>query len=211
MVDADRTKSYGFWGILVAFFSGLSKGTWKKGPQTAGSDISRRSDKKSEASPLSAAPLDATPSPIKISSQPEMIPESQKSQYSDSRKSSADDSCQMVRPSLGFDLKRVRINTNQRASKIGFPPTSASPTSTYDTLSPSTLFSEFAPNSLGRSRRAGSYPSPIIKEYTQSLDLSLQITLTDSSPMFEGTYSDVYKGNYQGQEAGSLLMWLIGT
>lgn len=205
MAEVDRTKSSGLWDTLVALFSWLSKDTWKQGLQR---DNSKRSDMISDGytvTSLSTALRDSTLSPIPISGQPEMVPESpsQKIQHSTSHKSSAEHSCQ----SPGLEHKSVRIKTKQQASKRYFPQspvTSVSPTSTCHTLSPTTPFSDSTPNSPGGSRRE-------VEEYRQSLDLSCQITLTNPSPIFEGTYSDVYKGNCQGREAGAFFMWLIDT
>jgi hypothetical protein len=53
--------------------------------------------------------------------------------------------------------------------------------------------------------------SPIREEYMPSLDLSCHLILTSLSPMFEGTYSDVYKGKCLGQEASAFFIYLIGT
>jgi hypothetical protein len=48
------------------------------------------------------------------------------------------------------------------------------------------------------------YPSSI-QESMRRLDLSNQLTITSLSPIFEGTYSDIYKGYYQGHEASTCL------
>jgi len=77
----------------------------------------------------------------------------------------------------------------------------ASPTVTCSTSSrSSTLFSIPTPNTPSRPRHGWSYPSPIREESMQTLDLACQLTLANPFPMFEGTYSDVYKGSYRGQE-----------
>jgi hypothetical protein len=68
----------------------------------------------------------------------------------------------------------------------------------------STLFAVPTPNTHGRCGRESLYPTSSIQESMQRLDLSNQLTITSLSPIFEGTYSDIYKGNYhEGLEASS--------
>lgn len=78
-----------------------------------------------------------------------------------------------------------------------------SPTSIYVTFSPTTGSPPVTPCEPGR---GWSYLSPIEEELMQSLDLSCQITLTSPLPIFEGTYSDIYKGSYRGEEVSGFLL-----
>jgi hypothetical protein len=158
--------------------------------------------------------------PIIISSQPETVPDSppQETQYSASGKSLADESRRSVPISSALNRKTVGINTKNRASIVCFPPICNPEIAVNSHYSSSMITSVFpispsasTPNSPDESRCQASYPSPIAEDYMQSLDLSSHFILTSLSPMFEGTYSDVYKGNWQGQEAGALLLWLVGT
>lgn len=189
---SNHPKSLGFLDRFIAFFRRSSKGSSNQGAQTQPEHTSNS---------LPAKIADHT---------------SQGSQHSSSRKSSADESCQPILVSTTSDRQLVRINTNHRASKIIHSPESTSilpapssplaATSPTSAISPSsTMFSAFTPDTPNASRRQWSYPSPIREESMQSLDLSCQVTLTSPSPIFEGTYSDIYKGSCQGQEARSFL------
>jgi hypothetical protein len=187
---SNHPKSSGFLDRFIAFFRRLSKGSSNPGAQTQPGHTSNSL-------------------PAKIAHHT-----SQGSQQSSSRKSSADESCRPIVVSTTSDRQLVRINTNPRASEIYFPPihspesapspssalASASPTSTFSSLSPSSTLFSCTPDTP-----SGSRPSAIREESMQSLDMSHQVTLTSPSPIFEGTYSDIYKGSYQRQEARSFL------
>jgi hypothetical protein len=211
MATPDWLTLSGFRDMFISFFQWMSKGT-QYGSQVARNGTAKSSHNTNDGSSEpshSVAPVASALLPIKISCQPEIISESatQESQYPASRKYSADKSGEQGATSV--DRKIVDLNAT---SHFHLPPsalTPASPTATYSTLSPSsTLFSISPPNSPGGSRRSHSHPSVIREE---SLDLSCLLTLASPSPIFEGTYSDVYKGNCQGREAGAFLMWLIDT
>jgi len=179
-------KSFGFRDMLLALFRRLSKGSSKQGPQT-------QPDHTSDSHPVESPPLVGVGS-AKIADQ-----SSQGSQSSGSRKSSADESCISI-PTLD---RRVRIETNHQVSKVHFQPIyspeSTTPSSPRTSaLSPSSAL--LSPDTPSGSRRQ--WPSPIKEE---PVDLSCQVTLMSPSPIFEGTYSRIYKGSYQGQEASTVF------
>jgi hypothetical protein len=190
-------ESFGLWKIILGFFRRVSKNPLDRWSQTAQNVNSKGSYKTNDRGSGSSHSAASGSPPTVFSSRSETVPDSpsQESQSSSSRKSSADDSRQFVPTSSARNHKNLRINPKKRGSIVYFPPI-YDPETAFNSHSPSPVIT--TPNSPDEY-----HASPIRGEYMQSLDLSSQLTLRNLSPMFEGTYSDVYKGNWLRQEVSA--------
>lgn len=219
---SDKPKSPHFWQLLLAFFRRLlSNGPSDQGEPITLDDNSDRASQTNDPSTRSTRSLQSVHigsalQPVKSSSQPYTVITGSPSRDRQCFGSLVDGSFRSMSTSVGLDRETIWINMNHRTSKEQLSPIyspesarkryfrvsllpSTSPTSTYVTCSPTITGS--SPVTPVEPRRGWPYQ----EELAQSLDLSCQLTLMSPSPIFEGTYSDIYKGSYREEEVSGVF------